>query len=159
MNFFEKFSVAVIASITLLNTGTSQPFALPEQPVDRESSLRVDAVTENLSFIPPTFKYAPIDSNAPLVKSSTWQRVGQNAAVVGDYPNALAAFDKAVQLSTETDPELFEQRGWLHYSLGYEEEALEDFAEAAELHLDERNFSAHNNAVHMHKFVDVQLHS
>jgi len=127
--------------------------------MDGEFSLERHAQEAELDFAPPTFTHSPISSSAPLVESSTWQAIGQNAVVVGDYTNALVAFDKAVQLLPKADPEVFEQRGWLHYSLGYEEAALRDMSRAASLHLDDSDYSAHSNVLQMREFVDIQSDS
>lgn len=156
MNLFERFSLAVLTSVMILTT-VPQATATPEQPVDGEFSLKAYAEDADLDFVPPSFSYAPISQDAPLVKASTWRAIGQNAMVVGDYPNALAAFDKAVQLSPEANPKVLAQRGWLHYSLGYEDAALRDMSRAAELHLDDRNYSAHRNVLHMREFIDIQF--
>ena len=135
----------------------TQAIATPEQPVDGEFNLETYAEEVGLDFTPPTFNYSPISQDKPLVAPITWQAIGQNAVVVGDYENALAAFNKAVQLSPEADPEMLEQRGWLHYSLGDEEAALQDMSKAADLHLDNNNYSAHNNVLQMRDFVEIQL--
>ena len=158
MNFFEKSSLALLTAVVVIATAT-QAAATPEQPMDGEFSLETYAEEAGLDFTPPSFDYSPISQDEPLVKAETWQTIGQNAMVAGDYPNALAAFDKAVQLLPEETPEVLEQRGWLHYSLGDEAAALEDMSQAAELHLDNNSYAAHNNALRMREFVDLQFDS
>lgn len=158
INLFEKISLTIITSMFISATGT-QALATPEQPMDGEFSLESYADEVGLDFTPPTFDYLPTSADKPLIEPTTWHAIGQNAVVVGDYENALVAFDKAVQLSPEADPEMLEQRGWLHYSLGYEEAALQDMSKAANLHLDEKNYSAHSNVLQMREFVEIQLDS
>ena len=157
MRFLKKpFALLASAAVLLLPTQVS---ATPEQPMDGNYSLQTYAEEADLKFEPPSFDYSPVAKNAPLVKSEVWQDVGQNAMVVGDYHNALAAFDKAVQLMPEAEPELLEQRGWLHYSVGDEADALSDLSRAAALHLEDGNYSAHSNVLYMREFVDLRLDS
>lgn len=83
-----------------------------------------------------------------------WQQVGTNAVIVGDYPNAIAALNKAIDLTDASQPELLEQRGWVYYRLGNENLALADLRAAAALYLAEQSYQDYANAQNMLDFID-----
>lgn len=108
--------------------------------------------TDVQSFVPPTYKYRSLASQS--AQSDYWQQVGANAVLVGDYPNALAALNKAVDLAATPTPELIEQRGWVHYRLDNEDLALADLQTAADLYLSEQSYQDYINAQNMLMFID-----
>lgn len=156
MSLFDRFFSATIILAVLLIVSPSSPPALSEQ-LGSESFPSTDASKDKTAkFAPPEFDYDPIPATAPLVKASTWQDIGENAVLTGDYPNALAAFNKALQLASLNSPEMLEQRGWIHYSIGNEAAAFQDLSLAAQAHLKQGDLDAHANAVNMRTFVDNQ---
>ncbi|MEM9809046.1 MAG: tetratricopeptide repeat protein [Cyanobacteria bacterium P01_D01_bin.56] len=107
---------------------------------------------QNRSFVPPAYPYESlVDQPRP---ASYWQQVGANAAVVGDYQNALVALNKAVDLTGASDPNILEQRGWIHYRLENEHLAAADLRTAAALYLADQSYESYLNARNMLNFVD-----
>ena len=117
------------------------------------NAARGDGEQTNLqSFVPPTYEYEKLTSQPQL--ADYWQQVGTNAVIVGDYPNALVALSKAVDLTEAGDPELLEQRGWVHYRMGNERLAAADLRAAAALYLADQSYKDYLNARNMLHFVD-----
>lgn len=106
------------------------------------------------SFTPPTFEYQPLATQAQPV--DYWQQVGINAVIANDYPNALAALNKATDLTTANEPNILEQRGWVHYQLGNEQMAFTDLKLAAALYLSNENNDAYANTQSMLRYIDNQ---
>ena len=102
-------------------------------------------------FALPIYEYEEL-AEQPR-QAEYWQQVGVNAVVVGDYPNALAAFDKAVDLTGTKEPELLEQRGWVHYRMDNKRLASADLRAAAALYLADRSYQDYVNARDMLRFV------
>lgn len=136
---FRKITVAAIASLTLLGTGSNAAKGETDQIALQP-------------FVPPTYEYQQLESQQQL--ADYWQQVGANAVVAGDYPNALAALDKAIDLTGASEPELLEQRGWVHYRLGNESMAAADLRTAAALYLAEQHYDAYVNTRHMLEFLN-----
>lgn len=103
-------------------------------------------------FVPPTYEYQQL-SNQPR-PTDYWQQVGTNAVIVGDYPNALVALSKAVDLTASSQPEILEQRGWVHYRLGNYQLAAADMRAATALYLAEQSYKDYVNARNMLLFID-----
>lgn len=143
---FERLSILGFAGILLLLSAPAIADTAPAQ----------DAAS-GYSFTPPTYEYQPLPSSDPLVSAEAWQTVGMNAILVEDFPNALAAFDKAVDLSGASQPEILEQRGWAHYMAGEEAAAIADLEAAASLYLAEQQYGDYENARSMISFVDNQF--
>lgn len=136
---FRQVTLAAIASLTLLGTGGH--------------TARAEADVIALQpFVPPTYEYQQLENQQQL--ADYWQQVGANAVVAGDYPNALAALNKAVDLTSVSEPELLEQRGWVHYRLGNESMAEADIRTAAALYLAEEHYDAYVNTRHMLDFLN-----
>ncbi|MEM9803716.1 MAG: hypothetical protein AAF959_00425 [Cyanobacteria bacterium P01_D01_bin.56] len=110
-----------------------------------------EAQIDTHPFAPPTYEYSRLMSQQP---ADYWQQVGVNAVIVGDYPNALAALNKAVDLASASEPELLEQRGWVHYRLGNEQLASADLRTAAALYLADQSYEDYLNSRNMLLFVD-----
>ncbi|MBE9079703.1 tetratricopeptide repeat protein [Romeria aff. gracilis LEGE 07310] len=142
---FERLSILGFAGILLLLSAPAIADTVPTQDAARAG------------FTPPTYEYQPLPSADQLVSAEAWQTVGMNAVLVEDFPNALAAFDKAVDLSGASEPEILEQRGWVHYMAGEEEAAIADLQTAATLYLAEQQYSDYENARSMVGFLDDQL--
>lgn len=102
-------------------------------------------------FAVPIYERQPLPE--ALNTASAWQIVGMNAVQVGDYPNALAAFDKAVDLSGGNNPEMLEQRGWLHTLRGEYREAIADLEAAAQQYADQNQYENTLNALRIRDFV------
>lgn len=134
----EKIFLAVGLGLVLLGMGASP--ARGEEPTDSQA------------FVPPTYEYQSLTSQPQ--PADYWQQVGTNAVIVGDYPNAIAALDKAIDLTDARQPELLEQRGWVHYRLGNENMALADLRAAATLYLTEESYQDYANAQNMLEFID-----
>ena len=102
-------------------------------------------------FTPPSYRYQQ------LAREQTpfdyWHQVAVNAAAIADYPNALAAFDKAIDLAAVIKPRLLEERGWIHYRLGNYNMARQDLNAAAELYRQERRYGAYANTLRMMLFL------
>ena len=111
-----------------------------------------EAQTTPQPFVPPTYEYESLTSQPQPV--DYWRQVGANAVLVGDYPNALAALNKAVDLTGASDPEILEQRGWVHYRLNNERLASADLRTAAALYLADQSYKDYLNARNMLMFVD-----
>lgn len=104
------------------------------------------------SFTPPTYEYESLtDQPKP---AEYWQQVGTNAVIIGDYTNALAALNKAIDLAGAREPELLEQRGWVHYRIGNERLASADLRAAAALYLAEQSYKDYVNSRNMLRFID-----
>lgn len=135
---FEKIILAAGLALGLLGVGAN--------------AARGEELADIQSFVPPVYEYESLAGQPQ--PASYWQQVGANAVVVGDYPNALAALDKAVDLTGASEPELLEQRGWVHYRLGNDDRALADLRTAAALYLSEQSYQDYVNAQNMLQFVD-----
>lgn len=136
---FRKVTLTAIATLALLGAGSQ--------------TARSEADNMALQpFAPPTYEYQRLENQQQL--ADYWHQVGTNAVVVGDYPNALAALNKAVDLAGASDPELLEQRGWVHYRLDNKSMAEADIRTAAALYLDEEHYDAYVNARHMLDFLN-----
>jgi len=105
-------------------------------------------------FRPPTFEAKPLPN--ALDTANAWQTVGENAAISGDYHNAIQAFNKAIELSSGENPELFEQRGWLHYIQDDYQKALADLKAAALLYNEMDNTADRWDTCHMVSYVERQ---
>lgn len=105
-------------------------------------------------FRPPTFATKPLPE--ALNTANAWQTVGENAAISGDYHNAIQAFNKAIDLSNGENPELFEQRGWLHYIQDNYQQALADLKAAALLYDEMDNTAGRWDTCHMVSYVERQ---
>ncbi|MBE9069160.1 tetratricopeptide repeat protein [Leptolyngbya cf. ectocarpi LEGE 11479] len=136
---FRDVTLAAIAALALLGTDSQTARA------------EVDS-TALQPFVPPTYEYQQLENQRQL--ADYWQQVGANAVVVGDYPNALTALSKAVDLTSASEPELLEQRGWVYYRLGNESIAAADFRTAAALYLSEQHYDAYVNTQHMLDFLN-----
>lgn len=110
-----------------------------------------------VDFEPPSFEYDSQSPKASLAFASTWQSIGTNAVVEGDYENALAAFDKAIDLDLDADATLLQKRGWLYYRMGHKSHALNDLWQAASFQLNQGDYAAYQDSMEMHRFVDFQL--
>ncbi|MGB3237718.1 MAG: tetratricopeptide repeat protein [Geitlerinemataceae cyanobacterium] len=105
-------------------------------------------------FRPPTFERQPLPENLDTAKA--WQTIGENAAVSGDYHNAIQAFNKAIDLSRGNNPELLEQRGWLHYTQDNYQQAIADLKAAALLYDDMENTTDRWDTCNMVSYVERQ---
>jgi tetratricopeptide (TPR) repeat protein len=102
-------------------------------------------------FAVPIYERQPLPE--ALNTAHAWQIVGMNAVQVSDYPNALAAFDKAVDLSGGNNPEMLEQRGWLHTLRGEYSEAIADLEAAAQQYANQSQYENALNALRIRDFV------
>ena len=136
---FRKIIFAIVLTLSFLGINASAARGEKEK-------------TTPQSFAPPAYEYESLTSQPE--PAEYWQQVGANAVLVGDYPNALAALNKAVDLSGASNPEVLEQRGWVHYRLGNERLASADLRAAAALYLADQSYKDYLNARNMLMFVD-----
>lgn len=106
------------------------------------------------SFERPTYVRRPLPYT--LQTAQDWQTVGMNALIVKDYINSLEAFDKAVDLSARQNPEILEQRGWVHYLQENYEAAIADLNRAASLYQDQSQTVDYRNVRRMRLFIETQ---
>lgn len=102
-------------------------------------------------FNPPSYEQNPIPSD--LDTAEDWETVGRDAAAVGDYHNAVFAFNKAIDLALGNDPELFELRGWTQYLQQDYDAAIADLAAAVELYRQRERHEDYHNAQQMRDYV------
>ncbi|MCH8506905.1 MAG: hypothetical protein LAT50_21720 [Ectothiorhodospiraceae bacterium] len=102
-------------------------------------------------FTPPNYEQHPIPSD--LDTAENWETVGRDAAAVGDYHNAVFAFNKAIDLALGNDPELFELRGWTQYLQQDYDAAIADLAAAVELYRQRERHEDYRNAQQMRDYV------
>ena len=136
---FQKIILAAALALGFLGLGASAARGSEEQASAHP-------------FVPPTYEYEGLASQ--VKPADYWHQVGTNAVVAGDYPNAIVALDKAIDLTSAREPELLEQRGWVHYRIGNERLALADLRTAAALYLAEQSYKDYLNARNMVRFVD-----
>ena len=122
----------------------------------KAQSVQSTRLTESLTFpTPPAYKYRALDDSAR--DADYWQQVGINAFLLGDYHNALVAYNKAVDLSVDHVPEMLEQRSWIHYRIGNLRPAINDIQEAARLHWIGQNYDRYHNARETALFMHNQV--
>lgn len=91
-----------------------------------------------------------------LQTAEDWQTVGMNALIAEDYINSLQAFDKAVDLSAGQNPEILEQRGWVHYLQERYEGAIADLNQASILYQNQSQTANYRNVWQMRLFIETQ---
>ncbi|ABW30020.1 tetratricopeptide repeat protein [Acaryochloris marina] len=91
-----------------------------------------------------------------LQTAQDWQTVGMNALIVEDYINSLQAFNKAVDLSAGQNPQILEQRGWVHYLQEQYERAISDLNQAAALYQAQSQAANYRNVRRMRLFIETQ---
>lgn len=151
---------SLLASVATASIATATPEPANQAQITLASNLpglTTRSAWMEMDFEPPNFEYDLQAHQSSLALSSTWQSIGTNAVVEGDYENALAAFDKAIDLDLDGDATLFQQRGWLYYRLGHKSQALNDLWQAASFQLNQGDYSAYQGSLEMHRFVDFQL--
>lgn len=104
-------------------------------------------------FDRPTYVHQPLPNT--LQTAQDWQIVGMNALVDQDYINSLQAFNKAVDLSTGQQPEILEQRGWVHYLQEQYGRAIADLNQAATLYQDQSQTADYRNVRRMRLFIET----
>lgn len=102
-------------------------------------------------FDPPNYRQTELP--AALDTADAWETVGRNAAATGDYHNAAIAFDKAIDLARDRNPQLYELRGWAHYLNGEIDAAIADLDTASQLYLNRQRYQAYRNTQQMHDYV------
>lgn len=105
-------------------------------------------------FNQPTYVHQPLPNT--LQTAQDWQTVGMNALIDQDYINSLQAFNKAVDLSAGQNPEILEQRGWVHYLQERYERAIADLNQAAILYQDQSQTTHSRNVRRMWLFIETQ---
>ncbi len=152
---------SLIASVATANIATATPEPANQDQIILASNmpgLTTRSAWMEMDFKPPTFEYDDFQSHqSSLALASTWQSIGTNAVVEGDYENALAAFEKAIDLDVDSDATLLQQRGWLYYRMGHKSHALNDLWQAASFQLNQGDYAAYQDSMEMHRFVDFQL--
>lgn len=106
------------------------------------------------SFEEPTTIRQPLPDT--LQTAQDWQTVGMNALIVEDYINSLQAFNKAVDLSAGQNPQILEQRGWVHYLQEQYERAIADLNQAAALYQAQSQTANYRNVRRMRLFIETQ---
>jgi tetratricopeptide (TPR) repeat protein len=158
MEEFMKFQSLSIATILFsgLTAFSSQVEATPlsVSEIAFENACMVNSEAMPQEFLPPTFTPQPLPENLDTTKA--WQIVAENAAVSGDFHNAIKAFDKAIDLSDGRNPELFEQRGWIHYIQDDYQQAIVDFKAAALLYEETENTAGLWDACQLVSYVERQ---
>lgn len=102
-------------------------------------------------FTPPDYEQQSIPDH--LNTAEDWEVVGRDAAAVGDYHNAIFAFDKAIELARGNNPELLELRGWTQYLYQDYDAAIADLATAVELYRQRERHEEYRNAQQMRDYV------
>ncbi|MFP4317959.1 MAG: hypothetical protein ACLFM4_01420 [Phormidium sp.] len=102
-------------------------------------------------FTPPDYEQQSIPDH--LNTAEDWEIVGRDAAAVGDYHNAIFAFDKAIELARGNNPELLELRGWTQYLYQDYDAAIADLAAAVELYRQLERQEDYRNAQQMRDYV------
>ncbi len=151
---------SLIASVAPASIATATPEPANQTQVTLASN--IPGLTSRSAWMemdvePPSFEYDLKAHQSSLALASTWQSIGTNAVVEGDYDNALAAFEKAIDLDLDGDATLFQQRGWLYYRMGHKSLALNDLWQAASFQLNQGDYAAYQASLDMHRFVDSQL--
>lgn len=82
--------------------------------------------------------------------------MGMNALIVEDYINSLQAFNKAVDLSAGQNPQILDQRGWVHYLQEQYERAISDLNQAAALYQAQSQTANYRNVRRMRLFIETQ---
>ncbi len=106
--------------------------------------------SENV-FNPPDYDQQSTPEH--LDTAEDWEVVGRDAAAVGDYHNAIFAFDKAIELARGENPELLELRGWTQYLDQDYDAAIADLAAAVELYRQLERQDDYQNALQMRDYV------
>ncbi len=106
------------------------------------------------AFELPTYVHRPLPYT--LQTAQDWQTVGMNALIAEDYVNSLQAFNKAVDLSAGQDPEILEQRGWVHYLQERYETAIADLNQAATLYQEQSQTPNYRNVRRMQLYIETQ---
>ncbi|WP_299412758.1 tetratricopeptide repeat protein [Acaryochloris sp. IP29b_bin.148] len=106
------------------------------------------------SFERPTTVRQPLPYT--LQTAQDWQTVGMNALIDEDYTNSLQAFNKAVDLSAGQNPQILEQRGWVHYLQERYERAIADLNQAAALYQAQSQTANYRNVRRMRLFIETQ---
>lgn len=109
---------------------------------------------QDRNFERPTTVRQPLPYT--LQTAQDWQTVGMNALIAEDYINSLQAFNKAVDLSAGQNPEILEQRGWVHYVQERYERAIADLNQAAILYQDQSQTTKFRNVRRMRLFIETQ---
>ena len=151
---------SLIASVATASIATATPEPANQTQLTWASNmpgLTTRSAWLETEFEPPRFEYDLQAHDSSLALASTWQGIATNAVVEGDYENALAAFDKAIDLDLDGDATLLQQRGWLYYRMGHKAHALEDLWQAASFQLNQGDYAAYQGSMDMHRFVDFQL--
>ena len=151
---------SLLASVATARIATATPEPANQKQIILASNmpgLTTRSTWMEVNFEPPGFEYDLQAHQSSLALTSTWQSIGTNAVVEGDYENALAAFDKAIDLDVEADATILQQRGWLYYRMGHKAHALNDLWQAASVQLNQGDYAAYQNSMDMHRFVDFQL--
>lgn len=73
---------------------------------------------------------------------------GIKKALLGDYPSAIADYDRALMLSPE-NPEIYYNRAVAHYSVGHSEQAVQDFDRAIQLQPTMAEAYANRSTLHL----------
>lgn len=140
--------IGLTSALVLLGVAVFSPVSVSAQtapPLEDSPEIAVG------SFEPPAYERQPLPD--ALNTAQAWQTVGMNAVQVEDYANGLAAFDKAVDLSARANPEILEQRGWLHALAGYYDEAIADLEAAAAQYTTQNQHEQALNALQIRDFV------
>lgn len=151
---------SLIATVATANIATATPEPANQNQIIFASNMpgaTSRSAWMEMDFEPPSFQYDLTAHQSSLALASTWQGIGSNAVVEGDYENALAAFEKAIDLDLDADATLFQQRGWLYYRMGHKAQALNDLWQAASFQLNQGDYGAYRDSLEMHRFVDFQL--
>jgi|GEM_PF-2202093 tetratricopeptide (TPR) repeat protein len=102
-------------------------------------------------FTPPDYDRQSVPEH--LNTAEDWEVVGREAAAVGDYHNAIFAFDKAIELARGENPELLELRGWTQYLDQDYDAAIADLATAVELYRQLERQEDYRNAQQMRDYI------
>lgn len=102
-------------------------------------------------FTPPDYDRQSVPEH--LNTAEDWEVVGREAAAVGDYHNAIFAFDKAIELARGETPELLELRGWTQYLDQDYDAAIADLSAAVELYGQLERQDDYRNALQMRDYV------
>ncbi|OAB59028.1 hypothetical protein AY600_16005 [Phormidium willei BDU 130791] len=102
-------------------------------------------------FSPPDYNRQSVPDH--LNTAEDWEIVGREAAAVGDYHNAIFAFDKALELARGDNPELLELRGWTQYLDQDYDAAIADLSAAVELYSQLERQDDYRNALQMRDYV------
>lgn len=109
---------------------------------------------QHRTFEQPTYVQQPLPNT--LQTAQDWQTIGMNALIDRDYINSLQAYNKAVDLSAGQQPEILEQRGWVHYLQERYDRAITDLNQAATLYQEQSQVADHRNVRRMRLFIETQ---